>query len=491
LPSPGETMQHGAVPLTPARVLVVDDSLTLRRLVGAILQQHGYEAWVASDGVQALALLERAGSAPDLALVDFVMPHMTGFEFCRRLRAIEAFRDVPVVLMSAKTDRIRDRFTAQTGAVDALSKPFDSRALLAVVESTLRRSREGRFDSPTPTGYEQPPSHPSPSGPAPSGPAPSGLAPRSGPESGGGAVAKRLHDHVWAAIEPLLKGKARQNIAAALAQAMQPEQLATPLGPSEARGRYGDASFWGDGGVLPVGEMLQVLQLQRQSGVMRVSAGPKSVDVLYREGLIDLAQGKGLSDEFRFGRYLVDADLVTREALESALQGRQMPGPLLGDFLVERGLLQPEGLRLVLVRQSSELIYEVIRWKGTAFSFHRDAQITFRSNTRLGLPVASLVMEGVRRVDEWHLIEEHIDFDGVLYRDTTSFETQTSNGLSLSHTEQSVLDAVDGERTVREIIQRTNAGSFDVCKMLYQFLQSRLVRPRAETIDSRPGPSLR
>lgn len=455
--------------LTPARVLVVDDSPTLRRLVGAILQQHGYDAWVASDGVQALSLLEKAGAPPDLALVDFVMPHMTGFEFCRRLRSHEAWRDVPIVLMSAKTDKIRDRFAEQTGAVDALSKPFDARALLAVVEGTLRRAREGRLVRGAPPPTDSPPSHPSPSV----------AGPRSGPESGG-AVARRLHDHVWAAIEPLLKGKAREAVASALAQALQPERLAGPLGPLEASGRYGDASLWGDGSVLPVGEMLQVLQLQRQSGVLRVNAGPKAVDVLYREGLIDLAQGKGLSDEFRFGRYLVDEGLVARDALEAALEGRQMPGPLLGDFLVERGLLQPDGLRLALVRQSSELVYEVVRWKGPLFSFHCDAQITFRSNTRLGLPVASLVMEGVRRVDEWRLIEEHIDFDGVLYRDTTSFATQTFGGLSLSRAEQSVLEAVDGERTVREIIQRTNAGSFDVCKMLYQFLQSRLVRLKAE-----------
>ncbi|HEU4412413.1 MAG TPA: response regulator [Polyangiaceae bacterium] len=455
--------------LTPARVLVVDDSPTLRRLVGSILQQHGYDAWVAGDGVQALSLLERAGGPPDLALVDFVMPHMTGFEFCRRLRSIDAFRDVPVVLMSAKTDKIRDRFAEQTGAVDALSKPFDARALLAVVESTLRRAREGRLGRAAPALTDLPPSRP----------APSTSGPRSGPESGD-AVAKRLHDHVWAALEPLLKGQAREAVAAALSQALQPERLAGPLGPPEARGRYGDASLWGDGGVLPVGEMLQVLQLQRQSGVLHVRAGWKSVDVLYRDGLIDLAQGKGLSEEFRFGRYLVDEGLVAREALEAALEGRQMPGPLLGDFLVERGLLSPEGLRLSLVRQSSELVYEVVRWKEALFSFHRDAQLTFRSNTRLGLPVASLVMEGVRRVDEWRLIEEHIDFDCVLYRDTTSFETQTSDGLSLSHAEQAVLDAVDGTSTVREIIQRTNAGSFDVCKMLYQFLQSRLVRRKAE-----------
>jgi DNA-binding response OmpR family regulator len=469
LAAPGRTDdKRTSVSEASARVLVVDDSPTIRRVVGAILQQHGYEAWVAADGAQALSLLERADSAPDLALVDFVMPHMTGFEFCLRLRSHEAWREVPVVLMSAKTDKIRDRFAEQTGAVDALSKPFDARALLAVVEGTLRRAREGRLGRAAPPSFELPSGLSSPSEPGS----------QTSPDSDG-VVAKRLYDHVWAALEPALEGEARAAAARALSGALRPERIAAPLGAGEPRGRYGDASLWGDGSVLPVGEMLQVLQLQRQSGVLHVTAGARSIDVLYRDGLIDLAQGRGLSDEFRFGRYLLDEGLVAREALEAVLRERQMPGPLLGDYLVERGLLGAEELRAVLARQSSELVYEVVRWEQALFSFHLNAQITFRSNTRLGLTVASLVIEGVRRVDEWRLIEEHVDFDGVLYREAASFDARHLDGLSLSRAETAVLEAVDGERTVREIIQHTNAGSFDVCKILHQFVQSRLVRAKA------------
>ena len=70
-----------------SRILVVDDSPTIRRVVSAILERHGYEASLASDGDDALGALQRHEVKPDLVLLDFVMPRMNGYQFCRALRA--------------------------------------------------------------------------------------------------------------------------------------------------------------------------------------------------------------------------------------------------------------------------------------------------------------------------------------------------------------------------------------------------------------------
>jgi hypothetical protein len=95
----------------------------------------------------------------------------------------------------------------------------------------------------------------------------------------------------------------------------------------------------------------------------------------------------------------------------------------------------------------------------------------------LGLPVAAIVMEGFRRVDEWRLIEGSIHFDEVLLCDHVALDALGSE--TLTGRERAVLDAIDGEKTVREIIAQVDLSSFDACKILYQFLQSRLVRQRA------------
>ena len=120
------------------RVLVIDDSPTILKVVRAILETKGYTVEVARDGTEGFARLHANGGF-DLVLLDFVMPRMNGYQFCRELRADEQLKRLPVVLMSARTRTIGDRFVEQTGAVDALDKPFDPRALIAVVGSVIAK----------------------------------------------------------------------------------------------------------------------------------------------------------------------------------------------------------------------------------------------------------------------------------------------------------------------------------------------------------------
>ena len=126
----------------PARVLIVNDSPTIRKVVTAILEREGYMTVSAGDGIEALQILGAA--AFDLILVDFVMPRMNGFQFCRELRARDGLNHTAVVLMSAKGDKIRGQFLQQTGAIDAITKPFDARGLLAVVEQALKKFLEAK-----------------------------------------------------------------------------------------------------------------------------------------------------------------------------------------------------------------------------------------------------------------------------------------------------------------------------------------------------------
>ena len=137
-----------------ARVLVVDDSPTILKVVSAILARHGYEPAIAKDGVAGIEMIKK-GPKYDLVLLDFVMPRMNGYQFCRELRSNPAHRALPVVLMSAKGDKIRGQFVQQTGAVDAITKPFDARALVAVIEGALAKTAEGRA-RPVPEGAKMP-----------------------------------------------------------------------------------------------------------------------------------------------------------------------------------------------------------------------------------------------------------------------------------------------------------------------------------------------
>ena len=127
-----------------ARILVVDDSPTIRKVVGSILEARAYEPVLAGDGQEALELLET--EKVDLVLLDFVMPRMNGYQFCRELRAHPELKGLPVVLMSAKGDKIRGQFVQQTGAIDAETENRTAAAFL--ITATLESQRHPELSRP-------------------------------------------------------------------------------------------------------------------------------------------------------------------------------------------------------------------------------------------------------------------------------------------------------------------------------------------------------
>ncbi|HET8547828.1 MAG TPA: response regulator [Bryobacteraceae bacterium] len=109
------------------RVLICDDEPAICESVSFIVDQEGYEAVTAEDGDEGLRLIRT--SAPDLVLLDVMMPGMTGFELCREIKSHEATRDIYVILLTAAGQE-RDRTDGYaSGADEYMTKPFSPRML--------------------------------------------------------------------------------------------------------------------------------------------------------------------------------------------------------------------------------------------------------------------------------------------------------------------------------------------------------------------------
>jgi twitching motility two-component system response regulator PilH len=117
-------------------VLVVEDSVTQREMIKDLLKGSGLNVTVASDGVEALEQIQ--GAAPDLVVLDIVMPRMNGYEVCRRLKSDPKTQNVPVVMCSSKGEEF-DRYWGMKQGADAyIAKPFQPTELVGTVKQLLR-----------------------------------------------------------------------------------------------------------------------------------------------------------------------------------------------------------------------------------------------------------------------------------------------------------------------------------------------------------------
>ena len=122
-------------------ILVVEDEESLATLLQYNLQKEGYDVAVAEDGEEALVRVDER--LPDLVVLDWMLPKVSGIEVCRRLRQRNETRNVPIILLTARSeeaDRVRG---LDTGADDYLVKPFAMTELAARVRAVLRRLRPG------------------------------------------------------------------------------------------------------------------------------------------------------------------------------------------------------------------------------------------------------------------------------------------------------------------------------------------------------------
>ncbi|MEQ1533995.1 MAG: phosphate regulon transcriptional regulator PhoB [Sideroxydans sp.] len=123
--------------MTSANILLVEDEPAIQELLAFNVAQCGYRAIQAFDVASAQTEINRA--LPDLILLDWMLPGVSGVEFAQRLRADSRTRDIPIIMLTARTDE-RDKIQGlEAGADDYITKPFSPRELMARIRAVLRR----------------------------------------------------------------------------------------------------------------------------------------------------------------------------------------------------------------------------------------------------------------------------------------------------------------------------------------------------------------
>lgn len=407
--------------MSGSHILVVDDSPTVLRMVQSVLAQAGYDVVTATSGEEGIAAARTR--CPDLILLDFVMPGMNGYQVCRELADSQELRGVPVVLMSSKGDEPGQLLSQAMRVAQCIAKPFSPEAIVSVVASQLAAPPRERSITPV--------TNPS--------------------------------------LKPL---------------PVRPSESPVPATLLDS-----EVVLEGSLAAVPLAEVLVLLESQFQTGILQVRRENAHAEIYFREGTIQFASGEGLGDDFLLGRYVLELGLMTREGFDHFLamrtdQSEAAPPDrrLIGQQLIDGNYLSAEDLRQALGRQTSERIYEVLRWRSGRFSFRAVLNLgQLAEKSALGLRVDALLLEGFRRLDEWHLVEHTIeDLEAVFLPNESA--TATLAACQLEHAEAQVLTLVDGHNTVRDIARQTRLSNFEVCKVLYRLLSIKLIRRRVAPV---------
>jgi len=399
-------------------ILVVDDSPTICKLVELTLTKAGFRVETSRTGEGGIEAAQT--HPPDLILLDFLLPDLKGDDVCRAISANMTLAQVPIIVMSAKGEEIGECFAFMPNVKNIISKPFSPEALQAVVSHTL--DKIGPKPAPTPS--------------------------KTGSDS-------RID------LAALIPGEVKDD---------SPGHEPTEFG----------AALSGDLAIVSIADVLLLLQDRGYTGSVNLSHGRARMDIYLGQGRVDFAGAQGVADEFLLGRFLVGGGHLSQETLAKVIDDRKRDGnsELLGAYLCARGLLAPTGLHKAMAKQTAALVFESLRWGSGRFTFRPLTELPPQAReASLALPVDGLILEGLRRVEEWRVIEQEIgNFDMTFVRNEDKLASFGRG--QLLREEAAIAELVNGRNSVRDVIQISKMGSYDVTQVLFRLLRSKLIRRR-------------
>ena len=196
-----------------------------------------------------------------------------------------------------------------------------------------------------------------------------------------------------------------------------------------------------------IADIVQLIGLQRKTGTLTLEGEDDTVVVTFQDGAVVWAQSTQLAWDDRLARLLVPRKLLTASQLQELTAGQQESKKKLGVLLAERGLVPRKEWDAMLAREVEETAYRPFGWKNGRYRFVPQPSVE-TPDGRIGpIPAEGLLMEGIRRLDEWPMIHERVPSAAMVLK--VGGRGGRSAPKQIEPNEVKMLDLVDGKRTVQ------------------------------------------
>ncbi|HKY31770.1 MAG TPA: DUF4388 domain-containing protein [Candidatus Polarisedimenticolia bacterium] len=264
-------------------------------------------------------------------------------------------------------------------------------------------------------------------------------------------------------------------------------------------------------------DIFQLIGIQKKTGVLTLKKSGEVVTVAFLNGCVVSADSLNKNLEDRLGHVLVKSGRISETRLQEALRIQKETLQRLGYVLVHGGFIKDEDLKEALRLQITQIVYRLFRWKDGFYHFSQEETVEYDRENFNPLSAENILMEGIRMIDEWPIIERKIKSFDMVFRKTHSdlrpaiVDPEEDDGPDLdtalkgaaddrtgepdgdaprmARDEACIYDLINGQRPVQEVIDRGRMGDFETCRILYDLLSRNLIvssdAPAARTAVAR------
>jgi len=238
----------------------------------------------------------------------------------------------------------------------------------------------------------------------------------------------------------------------------------------------------GDLSRIQLPDVLSFVSMIRETGKLVLRRAQLERTIHWKEGEIIFASSS--SPEHSLGQFLLRNGKITNEQYEESKR-RVTPQTRHGKLLVQMGAISPKDLWWGVKNQVQEIIYSLLAWKDGEFAFYESSEELAQERIVLQINTSSVIMEGIRRLDESARIREKIPNLGIVFTKLPG-ATPDFRALEMSEGEIGIYNNIDGRLNVRELTGRSDLTEFEVTRILFQLLSARLIEPVTEEKSFRP-----
>ncbi len=412
--------------MSKGKVVVIDDSPTVRKLAEVVLTEEGYKVYAAEDGEDGLKIAEEV--LPSVILVDFIMPRMNGYQFCKMVRSNQFLKDVPVILITAKGEDVGEKFTEKFGVVDYFLKPFQPEELVEKVNSIVqsRRTEEvAVFDALEETE----------------------VAEAVYTADIGETVDRVIKRYFYKEFPSLLQ----KSIVDILKQAGVIKASTITLS-----GYLSDFSLF---------DILQLIDAAKSTGKLSVYSPAMSSEMCFDKGNIVYATTSKQGRNILTGDLLEKRKNIPKEVFNRALKlSRETGIPILRAF-VNGGILSENEVMAILRELIDDAIYSIMELEAGNFFFEKMVIPENLLDIPLRVKASQLILEGARKVDERRFAAKMFQDNSIVFMRLMT--DVAMEDINLDENELKIFSLVDGKRTLGDIIKMSGIEEREAKRIFY------------------------